>query len=435
MGQYIIKKYGLVVFLFGATVIVNLGNYFLFLIVGRILGPADFSTAHIISSIVLFLSFIALSLQMTTAKISSEVAVSKGEEKRDKFVQRIYNFTNVFSIVLSVCLIFTVPFVSKFLNFDSSLSLYILILGIPFYFKLCVKRGFYQSAEKFIKLIDTYFKEMLIRAICTISALYILILFKPEAIIESISIGFILSFILTSWLHRKFLAKSSMSFNLKGISKIGKIFFSIALFEFSRILIVNSSIFQVKHFFSDVDAGLYSSISLVGLVILFGSFTAITVLFPKVIELEKKGEPHKHLFWSSMFLVFAFGLSISFVCYAFDTTAVRILFGEAYLGVSNLLWQYALSITIFSCATVFVYYHVSLDNYLPVWISLIIGIVQIIFIQHRHESIQEVVTIQLCMMCLLLASLFIYHRIKTYSQIKMKIEDIANPLQKVLIDS
>ena len=50
---------------------------------------------------------------------------------------------------------------------------------------------------------------------------------------------------------------------------------------------------------------------------------------------------------------------------------ISVFFGGAYLGVSDLLWMYALASGVFAIANVFAYYFLSLEVYLPVVLSAV----------------------------------------------------------------
>jgi len=65
--------------LFAAMLIVNAGNYALNLVLGRLLGPVAFAEVSVIATIVLMLSFVAIGLQLTSAKFVAE-AKTKSEE-------------------------------------------------------------------------------------------------------------------------------------------------------------------------------------------------------------------------------------------------------------------------------------------------------------------------------------------------------------------
>jgi len=191
-----------------------------------------------------------------------------------------------------------------------------------------------------------------------------------------------------------------------------RFFAVIGVYELSQILINNSDVILVKHFFNNADAGLYSSLALLGRAVFFATWIVVTMLFPKVIEKEKTGQPHQHLFWNALAIVGFIGLSIVGACYLLDDFIINIAFGESYQSIAHLLWMYALSTSLFAAANVVVYYNMSLENYTPVWISVAAGIIQIITISLFHESLTMIIQVQMILMSSLLGIMLIYQKTK-----------------------
>ena len=92
----------------------------------------------------------------------------------------------------------------------------------------------------------------------------------------------------------------------------------------------------------------------------------------------------------------------------FPEPIINLLFGEAYLSMSNLLWQYALATSLFAVSNIFAYYFLSLDHYVPVILSGILGISQVFLIIIFHSSLTMVVQIQIVVMIALLVAQAIY---------------------------
>jgi O-antigen/teichoic acid export membrane protein len=87
---------------------------------------------------------------------------------------------------------------------------------------------------------------------------------------------------------------------------------------------------------------------------------------------------------------------------------VNILFGEKYLAIAPLLWLYALATALFALVNVFVYYNMSLDRRLPVWLTIIGGILQILLIYTFHNTFEQVIQIQIYLMSGLLMTMTLY---------------------------
>jgi hypothetical protein len=67
-----------------------------------------------------------------------------------------------------------------------------------------------------------------------------------------------------------------------------------------------------------------------------------------------------------------------------------------------LLWKYSLATSLFAVSNIFAYYFLSLDQYIPVIISGIFGLLQLILIILFHETLDQVVQMQIIAMFALL---------------------------------
>ena len=415
-----IEKFGEGGFLFVSTLLVNIGNYGLNLLLGRFLGPEEFAAANILTTIVLVLSFTALGFQLATAKFVASYKAEGLPEELDSFITWIKKSALIFSVSVSFILILAQEGIRSYLNFESSGPLIMLFVAIPLYIDMSVSRGYFQGTNQFKKLAYTYIAEMLARLLVTGFLIYICLFLHQTWAIEAIAIGFISAFAAAAYFGKVPTFNIFRASNFAQSKKVFLFLGVVAMYEFSQIIINNSDVILAKHFFENKEAGLYASLALIGRVVYFATWTIVTLLFPMVIEKEKKGESHVHLFWSSVAVVSLFGALITLGCFFFDTFIVSILFGEAYLSTAPLLWKYAVATTLFSCANVFVYYHMSLENYTPVYISLAIGLMQIVGIYFIHYNMEAIILVQIGLMAIMFLSLCIYQSIYSVRKRKLK---------------
>ena len=80
----------------GSALIVNAGNYFYNLGLGRILGPKAFADAAILITLMLVLSFIAMTFQLAVAKFITEYEPSQ----QAIFIKKTYKKATVCGMVL-----------------------------------------------------------------------------------------------------------------------------------------------------------------------------------------------------------------------------------------------------------------------------------------------------------------------------------------------
>ena len=406
-------KLGDVSFLFVATILMNVGNYLLNLILGRLLGPEKFAEVSVIATGVLMLSFLAVGVQLTVAKFTSEHYISNESNEVSSFFWWIRKKVCIASIVIGISIIIFSKFIQSYLHFESYLPIIIIGLAIPFYFDMSLKRGLSQGTDRFKALAFTYIGEIILKFTVTFGCIFFAFKYAGHLTTESISVGLFVSFLAAIWLKPNVQKDVGKSPPFENHTLVLQFIGIIIFYEFSQILINNSDVILTEHFFDSTQAGLYSAIALIGIVVFFGTWTIVTLLFPKVIQLEKEGLPHLHLFWKSLAITGGYGLVVILGCLLVPDLIISILFGSEYLSASPLLWKYAMATTLLACANVFAYYYMSLNKYLPVVLPLIAGIALVYIITVLHDSKEQVIYVQITIMSLLFLSMIGFQIIDT----------------------
>lgn len=388
--------------LFASTLLVNAGNYAINLVFGRWLGPSDFSEVSLLVTLILMVSFFALAFQLTAAKY---VASYEAEGKQN-LITGISAWLNRRALIGGLAMLIIVVSMSvfwqDFFQTTSYLPFAILGVGMPFYMLMSVNRGILQGKLNYKKLALTYQSEMWVRLIVSMALVY------WGYRVNGVAWGLTLSLIATWWISRVKTDKatSQTTFDQKAVLKF---LLMILLYECSQILINNSDIILVKHFYEPEDAGLYAAMALIGRIVYFGTWTVVTLLFPIVVKLEKEGKDHTLYFLGGLAVVGLIAAGIVLFSYLFPELMVNILFGEAYISIAPLLWKYALATALFALSNVFVYYHISLDRVLPVWITILGGIAQIVLITLFHADFEQVVNVQIYLMVGLMTAMILFH--------------------------
>jgi len=379
-----------------SVLLVNGGNYVYNLLLGRFLGPEKFADAAVLVTFLLVLSFVAMTFQLVTAKFSVlfEATVFNA------FVSNMYKKSILAGIVLGCLIVFFASELQVFFKTSSSSMFVVFGLGIPLYFIMSVNRGIFQGKQQLISLSITYQAEMISRLVITLALFYFL---KIESSLI-ISLGILASFCFglipfdikkITWKRKNVLSKSQ--------GKLVRNFFIItAFYELTQITINNSDILLVKHYFESYDAGLYASLALIGRVVYFIAWMFVMLLLPTVVKLQKEGKSTVPILLKYVMYIAGIATIIIIGCVVFPTQIVTILFGENYLAITPLLWKYALATGIFALSNIFAYYYLSLDKYIPVILSGLLGMLQIVLIIFFHENLAQVVHVQIFAMVLLL---------------------------------
>jgi len=380
-----------------SVLFVNGGNYIYNLLLGRILGPAEFADAAILITLLLVLSFAGMTFQIVTAKY----AVLFEKAKLNSFLSFATKYAVIIGLLLSSLIIVFQKDLQTVFHTQTSVMFLIFAFGLPLYFLMSINRGLYQGKDVLNQLSLTYQSEMISRLLITLGII-LLMPFIPSSI--AIAIGIVASFIIGLFPFQKKILKSSTQVQEKLVeSKEILIFFGLtAFYELTQIIINNSDIILVKHYFDNEQAGLYASLALIGRVVYFVAWMFVMLLLPKVIQLKKEGKNTLPILIKYVSYIFVLSTCIVSFTWLFPELVVTIMFGDQYISIAPLLWKYALATSIFAIANIFAYYFLSIGKYIPVIISALLGTTQIGLIIGFHNSLEQVVLMQIYAMIILL---------------------------------
>ena len=376
--------------------LVNGGNYLYNLVLGRVLGPEKFADAAILITFLLVLSFVAMTFQLVTAKFS----VIFEDTVFESFISNTYKNAAIVGVILGIAVVFFSSELQSFFKTTSSNMFVVFGIGVPFYFLMSVNRGVFQGKKEFISLSITYQLEMMSRLLITFGFLYFL---QIESSLL-ISIGIVGSFLfgLFPFKIKKFSISNFIKLESVQSKMVRNFFIITAFYELTQIIINNSDILLVKHYFNSYEAGLYASLALIGRVVYFVAWMFVMLLLPAVVQLKKEGKSTLPILLKYVGYIAAIATTIVVVCAVFPNQIIQILFGNGYLEIAPLLWKYALATGIFAISNIFAYYYLSLDKYIPVILSGIFGMLQIVLVVLFHTSLEQVVHVQIIAMIILL---------------------------------
>ncbi|SFR68586.1 oligosaccharide flippase family protein [Maribacter stanieri] len=386
----------------GSVLVVNGGNYLYNLILGRLLGPAAYSDAALLTTLLLVLSFLGMTFQLATAKF----AILFTGDNWVAFKQLLYTNALGFGTLIGVLLFAFAGHLQTLFHTESDLPFKTFAVSVPLYFFMSVNRGRYQGNQDYQKLSITYQTEMWSRLILTLA----LLLVVPTTPAFLVSLGIVLSFVFglipTNFSIKNLKKKVSLSKENK--RKVISFIALTACYELTQIIINNSDVLLVKHYFDTVNAGLYASLAMIGRVVYFVAWMFVMLLLPAVVQKQKDGEATAPILIKYVSYVAVLAISIIFCCAVFPKLIIQLMFGDAYISMAPLLWQYALATSLFAISNLFAYYFLSLDQYVPVILSGVLGISQIIMIIFFHSSLYMVVQVQIIAMVALLVAQLLY---------------------------
>ena len=395
---------------------VNGGNYLYNLVLGRLLGPAQFADAAVLITFLLVLSFIAMTYQLVTAKFS----VLLDNSVFRNFITIVYKQAFIVGVVLGLLIIVFAEQLMALFNTSSSTMFMIFGCGVPLYFLMSVNRGAFQGKKAYKSLSITYQAEMLSRLLITIGLILVFNI-QSSAVI---AVGILLSFVfgLFPFKAKQLNFKKTVALESKYSKQIKNFFLLTAFYELTQIIINNSDILLVKHYFDPYEAGLYASLALIGRIVYFIAWMFVMLLLPAVVELKKEGKETASVLFKYVGYIAVISIVIVVTCVSFPELIINLLFGEQYVTMAPLLWKYAIATSMFAISNIFAYYYLSLDKYVPVIISGVFGMLQMVLVIFYHDSLEQVVHMQIVAMALLLAIQLVFFKQQSFSEKRVNLK-------------
>lgn len=385
-----------------SVLVVNGGNYLYNLILGRMLGPAAFADAALLITLLLVLSFVGMTFQLVTTKFN---IIFSGNQW-SAFENYMKKYAVIFGVAIGALLFLFAENLQQLFNTESLTMFRIFAIGIPLYFFMSIKRGKFQGKQDYTNLSVTYQSEMWSRLLITL----VLLLLVPMNPAFLVAVGIVISFVfgLMPVKFKKISFATSSVLTSTNKKKVTTFILLTAGYELTQIIINNSDVLLVKHYFNSLDAGLYASLALIGRVVYFVAWMFVMLLLPAVIEKRKEGKRTAPILFKYVGYISLLSVAIVAGCYLFPETIISLMFGDAYVAMSSLLWQYALATSLFAISNIFAYYFLSLDYYVPVILSGVLGLSQIVLIIFFHSSLAMVVQLQIIVMLALLFAQLLY---------------------------
>ena len=391
-------------FFFISTTIVNVGNYLMNLILGRYLGPAAFADVSLMVTLMLVVSFVTAMLGLVTSKFTATYAAMNDLPRVSALRLWLGRAAWWIGIAMMLFLGLGAPFLKTFFNTVSVWPFVILSIGMPMYLAQAVDRGVLQGQTRFGLLAVSYQAEMWVRFVAAITL--VLLGFAVNGAVAGLTLSFIATWLVARRVKNGLPRAGSLGQKERQETIAFVVPASAALL--AQILINNSDILIVKHFFISETAGQYAALALIGRVVFFATWSVVTTLFPIVAQKHQLGEPHHHLLFLSLGIVAV--ISSAFVVFTLVSPVfiAQVLFGGAYVSIAPLLAPYAIATALYSMANVVINYRLSIGSSAGSAMAVAAGVAQVLGLWFFHSTLQEVVYVQIYIMAVLVLALLIW---------------------------
>jgi O-antigen/teichoic acid export membrane protein len=171
---------------------------------------------------------------------------------------------------------------------------------------------------------------------------------------------------------------------------------------------MSADLILVKHFFPEFEVGVFAAVSTLGKIILFASAPVAAVMFPIVSRKFAKKEPFILIFLFSLLMTFGAGLVLLCGYGLFPQLVLTMLYGIKYLSGTSLILPYGVFCVLLSLTSVFTNFYLSTGQKNTIWFLAAAALCQIGGIELFHQSLFQVILVNIVVLMLLLILLTIY---------------------------
>ena len=330
-----------------------------------------------------------------------------GAETKDlpKLLNTFSKKLKSFGIITVLIYLLLSPAIAAFLKID---YIKVAIASIAIYVALynSLYRAFLNGLLKFSEAVLSNVSSTISRL------LFGLILVLMGLSVLGAEIGLILGFAMGVLISKYFLRDitSKIKAKTKQISLKPIIKYSAPILIFSAVnnSFLMTDVLFVKHYFSLEEAGIYGSVSTLAKIILFATAPISNVMFPLVSQAHSNNKPYKSYLFLSSLLTIGFSSFILLIYLFLPELVINTLYRKEFLGAAPLLFWMGLFIAIYSIATMFVNFYLSINKTSVVKFTVISAFVQIFGIILFHNTLLQVIQVSIFAAFLLLLQILIY---------------------------
>jgi O-antigen/teichoic acid export membrane protein len=200
-------------------------------------------------------------------------------------------------------------------------------------------------------------------------------------------LGFVSTLLVAVWATRDSWNRAGAPFHWSPF--LTKAFFLTAGLGSGSVLMTLDSL-QIKHSFSEDDAGLYAAAGLVGRVLIPLSGSLLSVMFPKIVK-SKILQEKSHALAITLGLTVCAATGATLFLYCFPELPIRVVYGSKYLMAVPLVPSYCLCQIPLTVAVVLLYNLMGREHYASVPFLVLVAFGYHMALNRMHDSMQQVI--------------------------------------------
>jgi len=377
--------------LLGSTGLVSATNLLYNIAIARGLGPAGFGHATAIYTLLMLLSAVTLAFQLVCSKLVAKTADLAGKVA---IYRDLLRRSWVTGLAVGAIIVVGSSAITQYLNLPAARDVVLLGCGTAIYVPLGTRRGMLQGIYDFPRLAVNFILEALIKIGGALIFLHYG--FGVTGVIGAVVMSIAIAYVT---------AAPSVDLATEDRTQIKASFregMQATVFFCGQVIISNMDILLVKHYFDPAVAGLYAVVALVGRVVYMFSWSVISSMFP-VSAATSHQKTSRTVLKSALGLVTVMTSLFTLAAWVAPTVLWKAVLGKTFLGAihasfPSLLASYSAMTSIYSVAVVLLTYEMSRRIANATWIQLAFSGFLPAGIVLFHQSLPQVILVQLLLM-------------------------------------
>ena len=378
-----------------STALVAAPNLFYNLLLARMLGAASFGHASALYTLLMMVTAITLSFQIVTSKF---VARNPETVVRAQIYATMLRRAWQAGLGIAMLVIAGSAYLKSYFNLPAQHDLVLLAIAAGVYIPLGVRRGRMQGCYHFRGLAINVVVEVAVKLGGAL--LFLRLGWGVTGVMTAVLLSIVAAYIVS--------VPGADYRAVPGLIKIAPFGegMQAVMYFIGQVILSNLDILLVKHFFPPPEAGIYAAVALVGRVVFMLSWSVVSSMFPVSASNAQGQGSGRSVLYTGLLLVGTV-TSAFIVAVALAPEALwSMLLGKPFLlgtaSFSGLLTQYAVMTGIYCIAVVVMMYEISRRIGTAAWVQLGASVLLTGAIWRYHNSLSQVIVVQVFVMCGLL---------------------------------
>lgn len=373
-----------IILMFAATIIGGGCDYMFQILVGRQLGPANYSEFNAMLSLFFIMAVPATMIGTFMIKYSSKFRAEGREEEISWLIKRWIPISLIIALVMILVMIILTPEIVRFISLSDTGPLYLLMVAILIVMIAPVGYGTAQGVQRFhfsatYGIVGPTFKLAL-------GATFVIGGYGVAGAMGGVVLGSFFALCVALFAIRDYLKMPSKQVSGEEFKEMMHFIPSVVIAVLCYTVTINIDIFLARQYLSPIDAGLYSVASVLGKVIWFLPSSINIVIYPKIAHAHaKQGNTveimRRSLLWASL----ATG-AVALVYVLFPKVILELLYTNAFSGAAPCLGILGVAMAFFGLTNLFMNYGLAINNRIYTLIISIFTVLEVFMIVSYHDD-------------------------------------------------